>query len=184
MSVSDRITECAAKYGANDLDNALIQICIALDATAKKEHPKIKNVGERFKAFIKSNQDIITFFAFNTNIFIDCQFGEYTVEKFIYKILRCGLLHEGDVPSMLKFTQPGEATTISNRQWQLPKTFIFGTMLAVIGAPSNAGQVSSDDMIVVIMGQEFKMNDLWGHSEVIRDSMKPPIPIGRGQPDL
>ena len=76
MPVTDRVIGCINKYNSNDLENALIQVCIALDGTAKKEYPKIKKVGERFRAFIKANMDIITFFTFNTNIFINCQFGE------------------------------------------------------------------------------------------------------------
>ena len=86
MPVADRVIECINKYNSNDLENALIQICIALDGTVKKEYPDIKKVGERFRAFIKANMDIITFFTFNTNIFINCQFGEYTIDQFIYKV--------------------------------------------------------------------------------------------------
>ena len=112
MSVADRVTECIIKYNANDLVNALIQLCIALDGTSKNEYPRMKKVGERFKAFIKANQDIITFFTFNTNIFIDCEFGGYTIEQFIYKVLRCGLLHEGEVSAMFKFAEAGDLISI------------------------------------------------------------------------
>src|SRR5258705_292085 len=109
------LSKSFALYNANDLDNALIQLCIALDATAKNEYPRIKKVGERFKTFVKANQDIITFFTFNTNMFIDCQFGDYTIEQFIYKVLRCGLLHEGEVSTMFKFAEPGEPTLIGGK---------------------------------------------------------------------
>lgn len=183
MPVSDRVMECINKYNANDLDNALIQICIALDGTAKKEYPMVKKVGERFKTFIKPNQDIITFFTFNTNIFIDCQFGEYTVEQFIYKVLRCGLLHEGEVPAMLKFTEPGEPITVSAKQWCLLKTFIFGTLMAVIGASSNAKQTLPDDIGVTIMGKDFNVNELWGHADMVRKLMQPPDAYQSAPPD-
>jgi hypothetical protein len=173
MPISDRVMECVTKYNADDLDNALIQIRIALDGTAKKKYPEVKKVGERFKAFIKNNQDIITFLTFNTNMFIDCQFGKYTLEQFIYGVLRYGLLHEGEVPAMFEFTAPGEPATIGDKKWRLPKTFIFGTLLSVIGASSNATQVLPDDMEVTIMGQTSKVNGLWGHAEVIRNLMRP-----------
>lgn len=175
MSIADRVLECINKYNANDLDNALIQICIALDGTAKNEYPRVKKVGERFKAFVRSNQDIITFFTFNTNMFIGCQFGEYTIEQFIYKVLRCGLLHEGEVPEMFQFTAPGEPISIGDKQWCLPKTFIFGTLLAVIGAGSNARQKLSNDLGVTIMGRNFKVNELWGRADLVRQAMEPPI---------
>ena len=171
MSIADRVTECINKYNSNDLDNALIQICIALDGTAKNEYPRVKKVRDRFEAFVKVNQDIITFFTFNTNMFINCQFGEYTIEQFIYKVLRCGLLHEGEVPIIFKFTAPGEPISIGDKQWCFPKTFIFGTLLAVIGADSNANQKLSDDITVIIMGQNFKVNDLWGRADLVRQTM-------------
>ena len=171
MPISDRVLECIAKYNANDLDNALIQVCIALDGTAKKEYPRIKRVGERFKAFIKDNQDIITYLTFNTNMLINCQFGKFTVEQFMYKVLRCGLLHEGEVPALFEFTAPGEPVSIGDTKWRLPKTFILGTLLSVIGAASNETQVLPDDIEITIMGQTFKANELWGHAEAIRNTM-------------
>jgi hypothetical protein len=175
MSIADRVTECINKYNANDLDNALIQLCIALDGTAKNEYPRIKKVGERFKAFIKANQDIITFFTFNTNMFIDCQFGQYTIEQFIYKVLRCGLLHQGEVSAMFKFAEPGEPISIGDNQWCFPKTFIFGALLAVIGASSNSRQSVAEELGVTVMGKSFKVNELWGHAELVRKAMEPPI---------
>lgn len=175
MPISDRVIECINKYNDNDLANALIQMCIALDGTAKKEYPKIKKVGKRFKEFVKANQDIITFFTFNTNIFINIQIGKYAIEKFMYEVLRCGLLHEADVPEMVKFVEPGQPITISQNRWCLPKTFIFGTLLAVIGAASNASQSVPNEIGVVIMGQMFKVNDLWGRADMVRQLMKPPV---------
>jgi hypothetical protein len=172
MPISDRVIECIDKYNVNDLDNALIQICIALDGTAKKEYPKIKKVGKRFKEFVKSNQDIITYFTFGTNVFINCQFGKYTIEELIYEVLRCGLLHEAEVPEMIKFVEPNQPIAISDKMWCIPKTFIFGTLLAIIGAKSNANQLLSDNIEVTIMDQKFKVNDLWGHANIVRQCMK------------
>ncbi len=173
MAIADRVEECINKYNANDLENALIQICIALDGTAKKEFPKIKKVGERFKAFVKKNIDIITFFTFNTNMFIDCQFGDYTIEHFTYKVLRCGLLHEGEIPYLFEFAEPGQPVFISDTKWCFPKTFIFGTLLAVIGAETNCKQNLTDTLSVTIMGQTYKVNDLWGRADIIRQKMEP-----------
>ena len=175
MSVADRVTECINKYNANDLVNALIQLCIALDGTAKNEYPHMKKVGERFKAFIKANQDIITFFTFNTNIFVDCEFGEYTIEQFIYKVLRCGLLHEGEVSAMFKFAEAGEPISIGGKQWCLPSTFVFGTLLAVIGAPTNARQSVADHVGVTVLGKRFKVNELWGRADLVRKTIEPPV---------
>jgi hypothetical protein len=175
MSVADRVSESINKYNSNELENALIQICIALDGTAKKEYPRIKKVGERFKAFIRDNMDIITFFTFNTNVFINCKFGEYTIDQFVYKILRCGLLHEGELSAMFKFTEPGEPVRIGKKQWCFPKTFIFSTLLAVIGASSNTDQRVADHLEVIVMGNRFRINELWGQADLIRKAIGPPV---------
>ena len=108
---------------------------------------------------MKANQDIITF---NTNMFIDCQFGEYTIEQFIYKVLRCGLLHEGEVPEMFEFAQPDESVVIGDSKWRIPKTFIFGTLLAVIGASTNNKHSLPDAMSVTIMGKLSKLMNYGG----------------------
>lgn len=175
MSIADRVKESIDKYNSNDLENALIQICIAFDGTAKNEFPVIKTNAKRFKAFVKANMDIITFFTFNTNVFIDCKFGEYTIERFVYEVLRCNLIHEGELSTRFRFTEPGEPVSIGEKLWSFPKTFIFGALLAVIGASSNARQKVADQLSVSIMGQQFKINDLWGHADVIRKAIGPPV---------
>jgi hypothetical protein len=175
MSIADRVEESINKYNSNDLENALIQVCIALDGTAKKEFPNIKKNSKRFKAIISANIDIITFFTFNTNVFVNCKFGEYTIEQFVYEVLRCGLLHEGEISARFRFIEPGEPILIGGNQWCFPKTFIFGTLLAVIGAPSNSNQRVEDQLFVKIMGSQFKINDLWGRADLIRQAIGPPV---------
>ena len=175
MSIADRVEESINKYNSNDLENALIQVCIALDGTAKKEFPSIKKNNKRFKAIVSANIDIITFFTFNTNVFVNCKFGEYTIEQFIYEVLRCGLLHEGEISARFRLIEAGEPILIGGNQWCFPKTFIFGTLLAVIGAPSNSNQKVEDHLSVKIMGSQFKINDLWGRADLIRQAVGPPV---------
>ena len=45
MSIADRVKESIDKYNSNDLENALIQLYIAFDGTAKNEFPHIKTNG-------------------------------------------------------------------------------------------------------------------------------------------
>ena len=172
MSIADRVEECIAKYRSNDLDNALIQLCIALDATAKNEYPKLKKVGERFRRFVKDNHDVITFFTLHGNIVRgEFRVGEITFDQFVYKVLRCGLLHEADVPELMKFAQPGEPVTVSEAEWRLPKTFILGSLLSVIGAKSNSKQRLSSSITTTFAGKEVDVNDLWGRIEIVRTAI-------------
>ncbi len=171
MPISDRIVESINKYNSDELENSLIQLCVALDATSKDEYPHIKKVGRRFQSFVKANHDIITFFTLGGNAAIDCRFGKYTVEEFIYQVLRCGLIHEGELSRMVEFVEPGRPVSIGGSKWSLPKTFIFGTLLATIGAASNINQSAPSDLMVEIMGHQFKLNDLWGRSDLVRQAI-------------
>jgi hypothetical protein len=176
MSIADRVIESIDKYNSNDLENALIQACIAIDGTSKKEFPGFsKQNKKRFKSFISANIDIITFFTCNTNVFVNCQFREYTIEQFIYEVIRCSLLHEGELSARFKFTEPNEPVLIGATQWCFPKTFIFGVILAVIGASSNANQKVADYLSVSIMDNQFRINDLWGRGDLIRKAIGPPV---------
>ncbi len=178
MSIANRVKESIDKYNLNDLENSLIQACIAIDGTSKSEFPSFNKINKkRFKSFISANIDIITYFTFNTNILVNCQIGDYSIEQFIYEVLRCGLIHEGELSTRFKFTEPDEPVSMSNKQWCFPKTFIFGLLLAVIGASSNANQKVDDHLSVTIMNNPFRINDLWGRADLIRKAMGPPVSI-------
>lgn len=63
MSIGNRINEALEKLQKRDYENSLIQICIALDATAKKEYPGLGSA-KRCKKFIEDNMSFITRVAF------------------------------------------------------------------------------------------------------------------------
>jgi hypothetical protein len=171
MTIADRVEECISKYNSNDLDNALIQLCIAFDGTAKNEFPGNIPNNQRYKSFLSDNMDIISYFTFNTNVFFNCKFGDYTFERIIYGVIRCELLHEEELSKRLVFIEPGEQTTISNEQWRLPKTFVYGSLLTVIGAKTNYKQKANDKLFVKILGKQFQVNKLWGQGKIIRNGL-------------
>jgi hypothetical protein len=169
MAIGDRVKECFDKVTIGDFENGLIQLSIAIDGMAKKEYPKMK-VGQRFTTFLRENQDIITFFTFATNMFIDCSFDGYKLEDIIYNVLRCGLLHEGSIPDEIEFIDEIRIGHAGGR-WRFPKTYVMGGLLAVIGAKSNAKERLPRQYAVMIMGKPYQVNYLWGHGDEIRHIM-------------
>jgi hypothetical protein len=174
MAISDRVVECIKKYNADDIDNALIQLCIAINATSNKEYPNTKGVGDKFHEFVRANEDIIILFMMGGNMFINCKFGNYTVGEVIYEVIRCTLLHEGDLHKMIEFVEPGQPVSISDLRWRIPKAFIFGTLLSVIGSSTNADQSAPNDLTAEILGQKVDLNGLWGRAGLIRQIMNAP----------
>ena len=165
MAIADRVKECIDKTSQGDFDNALVQLAIAFDATAKKEYPRENKVGVRYKRFLRDNQDIITNIAFLGTTFIDCRFGGKTIEEIIYTALRNPLLHEGEM--QMKFTDE-VAVAWKDGVYHFPKTFVLGGLLAVIGAKSNANQKLPGRYAVTIRGRSYEVNQLWGKVDDIR----------------
>jgi hypothetical protein len=169
MAIGDRIKECIDKFNGSDFENALVQLSIAFDGTAKKEYPSMKS-GERFTTILRDNQDIITYFTFAGNKFIDCVFDGYKLEDIIYRVLRCGLIHEGSVPEEIEFVDE----IVLGRQggrWRFPKTYVLGGLLAVIGAKGNANEKVPAQYRVVIKGKPYRVSNLLGRSIKIREIM-------------
>ena len=166
MAIGDRVKECIDKMKSNDFENALIQLSIAFDGTARREFPAMK-VGERFKTFLRENQDIITYFTFASHIFIDCTFDGYKLEDIIYHVLRCGLLHEGSIPEEIEFVDEIAIGRPGGR-WRFPKTYVAGGLLAIIGAKSNQKERVPPQYTVLIKGKWHHVNELWGRGDEIR----------------
>jgi len=60
MYLGNRVQEVIAKTASDDLENALIQISIAIDKTGKKRRPK-EGKGQRYKGFIRDHESFIIF---------------------------------------------------------------------------------------------------------------------------
>ena len=133
MAMGDRVRECIDKLNQSDYENALIQLSIAFDGTAKREYPKEKKVGKRFKRFLRDTQDIITYFTFAVTFLINCQHDGYILEDIIYKVLRCGLLHEGSIPDEIEFVDQ-IVWGRPNGKWTLPKSYMLGGLLQTVAS--------------------------------------------------
>jgi hypothetical protein len=63
MAIVDRVKEACDKLLMGDPINALIQVSIAIDATAKKAYPQM-TTSRRCRRWLSVNQDFITMVAF------------------------------------------------------------------------------------------------------------------------
>jgi hypothetical protein len=124
-------------------------------------------VGKRFKRFLHDTQDVITYFTFAGIFVLDFQYDGYTLEDIFYKVVRCGLLHEGSISDEIEFVDQ-IVWGRPNGKWRLPKTYILGGLLAVIGAPTNVRQRVPDHYSVIVAQKGYPVNQLWGRIDLIR----------------
>ena len=181
MSVGERVQECINKLEANDPENAFIQLAIAIDGTAKKEYPG-KKTSARCKAFIRENLPFIfwsltngtpsTCKDFKLELSNNEEASAYvSFEDVVYSILRCSLLHEGEMPQKVTFTTE-EVIRIHNGKMHFPVAMIGSLLFSVIASPVNENQKVSNNTHFVFGKVRAPVNDMWGDVERTKELIR------------
>ena len=164
-SVSRRLTSCIDAYQRRDYEVSLIHFFPALDKVAKRRRPK-SGVSDRIRGFLRDEEGLISAIA-TGNIFQGCRFDGLTFDEAIYKFGRTSIAHEGELDSRLNFVD-GDNWSIGPT-WRLPSKYILGLCIAVIVAPECKGEKLAFDATVTIFGREWKINQLWGEEQAVKN---------------
>ncbi len=95
-----------------------------------------------------------------------CSFDGVSFHDALYNLGRTPIAHEGELDPRLKFNDSG--LRIGRDNWNLPVSFIVGMSLAVIIAPENKGEQTSNGLGIMIFGKQFELNNIWGKPESVR----------------
>ena len=170
MAIADRVEKAFIDLQGRDLENALIQISVAVDATAKRMRPK-SGVGERCRKFIQSNEDFIYHFAMDGRLKLAdgarLKFGQAgDLGHILYKSVRCALLHEGDISSTVEFVS-NLSLGHKGGKFLINEGMIFGLLFAIVAAPVNIRERTKSDLRIEYKGQPLNINELWGRPDLI-----------------
>lgn len=179
MAISDRVREAIDSLQGNDPINGLIQVSIAIDATAKKVHPARK-VGDRCKLFLRERQAFITRVATGlleirgdlVYTFPSDPRGYKTQEEVLYHLVRCSLLHEGELSHQVKIIREPHVGMTDDGRVLLGIPFIWAMILAVIGSSVNRSQTLPDGYTASIGKLTFRLNDFWGKGDRLYELVK------------
>lgn len=178
MAVSDRVQEALIKLEEHDVDNALIQLSIAVDATAKKMCPKLKNA-QRIKSFLKAKRAFIWWSLFNGVPNSDGEFhlsfadkGYVSIEDIMYKYIRCSLLHEGEVPVNISFDYVEYFKVNADSSLILPVAYLYAILWAVISCNENINERMTRDFFICFGSKKANLNDYWGDEVGLRDAIR------------
>lgn len=142
MSYLDRLIEGYQKIVQNDWINGLIQICINLDAISKKHYGG--KPGDRIKKYIRDNQFIITRIGMlDLEVHGDIIFRvaggrDMTFEEVVYKLIRCALLHEGELDSRISIIDSPIIGLDDEGKFLLSKKMIMAFLLLLVSDPLNS----------------------------------------------
>ena len=167
--VSRRIEQCITHIQHKDWEGALVNLFPTIDKTAKRRRPK-EGVGNRIKAFLEDEEGLISCIAiggYMTGIYVD----GISLTDVLYKFGRTSITHEGELDPRLNFNEKGRFT-ISNDRWDLPVEYIFALSVAVIVAPENVDEKISKNLQVLVLGERFQVNKLWGQRQFMRKSIE------------
>ena len=186
--VSTGILRCIDKamesFAANDTESALTHVCIAIDATAKKEHPG-KKTGWRCQRFVSDHLDVISAVSFGRLTITDTFMiglnhpklptnsdGLASFEDIVYHVVRCELLHGAALPPIIEFTS-NTGMELQKGRLILPKQMVLGLVLAVIGSPANAHLSQATDCTLTYDGRSISRSSLWGDRKAIMSWLRP-----------
>jgi len=162
------ITSAFEKIDQDELEFAFFQLCPPIDATAKKRYPR-KGVGARIEKFL--NDEINTIIKLGTGIgpiFVDkggINLGDESLERRLYKLVRCGLVHDAEWPHEVAISRKGRGKMhfgYSNRVFIIPDNYIRMLPIILIGAPENLNRNFGSAYIIQIGQTKINLNDFWG----------------------
>lgn len=178
MAISDRIHEAISKFDNTDYINALIQISIAIDATGKKVFPG-KKTSVRSKKYIRNNIDLISIAAFGIVEFqgalklkLSNSGKPKSIEDVMYSLVRCSLLHEGDLPSQVEVTTKSIIEVTEEGVFLLSSRLIWGMIISVIACPENINEKSITPYTFTLGDEKYDINQLWGQKQLLLERLR------------
>lgn len=165
MAIADRVDEALVKLEGSDLENATIQLAIAIDATGKRRDAASKS-GDRSQAFIRENESFIFHMMMEGRLKIVARNGVSFGEKgdlaqVLYKTIRCALLHEADLFKVAVF-QTGPVMGNQDGKFVVTNNLLCGLLLAIVADPTNSGEQMKRHHVVQCYGEALPINALWG----------------------
>lgn len=174
LTIAARIQECTAKLSLGDAENAFIQLAIAIDGTAKLLYPG-KKTSERCKQFLKASLPFILWSlsngtpakAHSLSFEISGSSESSTrieFEDLVYKVMRCSLLHDGELSEKVAFVNAPYIGTLNGRV-QFPLALLGSLLFAVIASPVNERQRVSESTSFTFGKAKVPVNHMLGSLE-------------------
>ncbi len=170
---TDRLIEAYEKVGRGDWINALIQICIALDAVAKKTYGG--KPGKRIKQYIRDNQYILTRIAMlHLEVHGDLTFQfdsgkAMKFEKIVYELIRCALLHEGAMDARVKIIESASIGVDDEGRFLLSVHMIMALFLLLVADPKTVQVKWPDTASYTAEGKTVRFSDIQGDPKGLVD---------------
>jgi hypothetical protein len=195
--IAASIRKALTDFDLGDTDFSMMHACMAVDGTAKKHYPEVKQVGLRFARLLRDNYEILGPLGVpgidieNTRWPVSIRSasasgGQADIADLIYGIHRCTHGHGDDLPegfALLKEANNEDQVAsliASSGKVQLSDCIIFALLAICVVSPLNVGMRISSGFLTY-RNDIFVINDWWGKRaeflEVIRRHRHPVVKI-------
>lgn len=173
MSIAKRIKEAVNYLNNDDLEASLLPLCTAIDATAKKTYPNLKENKKKMTKWLRYKQGFVTWFLLRGAELtgnIKIQSMGKSLEDCVYLWIRCDITHEAKLDKKISLTNiPVLGTT--NDGLLFSKRHCEGLVLAVVSSPINSSEKFSDQVNCYFLPEDVQLNDLWGKELEVRQKL-------------
>jgi hypothetical protein len=173
MSIGKRVTKAWQELMNGDPEGALVQICTAIEKTAKLEG---KRKAGGYKRFVDENMPIITSVGVGVALkaiklggyhhpeLRPAPDGTVPLQDIIYHVIRCRLYHDAGLPADLEITE--DRIGVENGHLLMPKHLVTGMVLAVVAAPINKKERTDPTFFVIAKRITFYLDQVWGRRDL------------------
>jgi hypothetical protein len=189
LSIKDRLDDSFFLFKADRRDGALLNLLIALAATARRRRPRTAYSDRvAFEEFLRDESAVVTPIG-TLNIHVpNADVAKYAdrmmpLEAIVYLMMRCGLVHEGVLPDSIRFVD-GFDIEVDEEAVRFGYILMERLAMAVELAPENAElfeqyrHMNDDDLAKLLFGETARcdiniryirrrrerMVELWGQS--------------------
>lgn len=157
-----------------DYENALIQVSIAIDSTAKRKWSGDKP-GKRITKFVKEYEAFVYQFGSGGGIVLEGSgdqrgklvFSGMELPELFYKAIRCAALHGDELHDRVEIVEGNNRIGLGKGKIVLNKGFIDGFLFSVVSDKVNSKESCDSNPTFTIHGNAIKINDIWGRMDLI-----------------
>lgn len=179
MRVSKHVLHSIDDHGAGNFDAAILHACIAVDATARRLFPAIKQVGKRYVSCLRHYYWIVEPMigpGLNLN---ETRFSNVPLRnnlnpdlaEIIYEVLRCSHAHGDDVPLRFKCTESeGDKSHwfLADGELHMPDRVVWALLAVAVFSKVNAGERTTGDQWLSLGDYRFQIAEWWGREDAFR----------------
>lgn len=170
MAISARIEQALIHFDNNNYDSCLLELCTAIDVTAKRKWPGEDKVGKRFRDFFHEYRHFIFFGAFGWKMMpmndLSISSAEATLAQILYKRVRTSTVHDGTVDAVLEVIDEG--FMLAGPKIGLGRGFILALIMCVVGDLVNKNEKSERPLQSQTIGYiNLPLNNSWGQFEAL-----------------